>query len=321
MLLALAIYWQAILLASPLQQNQIKISNSLSFILFTKIKLQTKNTKGFLVWTYPKMLRSLPFFSQLYWGRWFQLFISLLLLLSTGGDQIFSTYSSLLKEKLDYSQKFVSFLSSSKELGSILGSFAIALTKIFPKSLVLILVAVLNFLSHKYIDDTIDRKRKGLMMLVLSFFGGFSQSLLPNIAAKQINYFPQNKSMLRNLFKGIQALNGAIIVYVSCALFGEGNDLLLTIAYLPGIISVFGFLSLMRFRPRIYEEREEEVIQSTSHRSCFIGFTLFSLTLIQMTVKITHVGYLIALLVLTSSITFSLFPLVQRQVKGAFALK
>ena len=267
------------------------------------------------------MLRSLPFFSQLYWGRWFQLFISLLLLFSTGGDQTFSTYSSLLKEKLDYSQKFVSSLSSSKELGSILGSFAIALTKIFPKSLVLILVVVLNFFSHKYIDDTIDKKRKGLMMLVQSFFGGFSQSLLPNIAAKQINYFPQNKNMLRNLFKGIQALNGAIIVNISCAFFGEGNDLLLTIAYLPGIICLIGSLSLMRFRPRIYEEREEEAIQSTSHRSCFIGLILLILTLLQMTLKITHMGYVIALVVLTLYIGYSLFPLVQRQVRSAFALK
>ena len=100
-----------------------------------------------------------------------KIIVNLLFVFSTRGAQLFSSYSLLINESFNYSPKVISFLSSSEEF-----SLAILVSTFLP------------------------------LPIVFSFVGRASQTLILDIASKQVHYFPENKSNLRVLFKSLQML-------------------------------------------------------------------------------------------------------------------
>lgn len=201
--------------------------------------------------------------SKILLGRWFMVFASLLIMVTSGATFLFGTYSKDLKSSLGYTQQKLNTVSLFKDMGSNIGIVAGLLSEVAPPWLVLIIGAVFNFFGYFMVWLSITDKisRPALWQMCLYICIGANSNSFSNTGALVtcIKSFPGSRGIIIGLLKGYVGLSGAVFTQLYLAIYGDDSkSLVLLIAWLPAVISVIFVYAIRPIDPVKLKTDEKE---------------------------------------------------------------
>ncbi|KAF8780637.1 hypothetical protein HU200_001239 [Digitaria exilis] len=237
------------------------------------------------------------FARQVFLGRWFMVFASVMILSASGATFIFGMYSKVLKTSLGYDQRTLNTLAFFKDLGYNVGILAGLINEVTPPWIGLSIGAALNMFGYLMIYLAIDGRTARppvWLMCIYICVGANSQSFTNTCALVTcVKNFPESRGIVLGLLKSFTGLSGAIFAQLYLAIYGDhAKSLVLLIAWLPVAVSIL-FGHAIRIMPY---PRSSPSNSTTSTNRAFYRFLYISIALS---------GFLLVMIVVQQRISFS----------------
>ncbi|KAK9124137.1 hypothetical protein Sjap_013739 [Stephania japonica] len=261
---------------------------------------------------------------QVYRGRWFMVFISLLIMAAAGATYMFGLYSPDIKTSLGYDQTTLNLLSFFKDLGANVGILSGLINEVTPPWVVLVMGAGMNFGGYFMIwlavTGRIARPKVWQMCLYICV-GANSQSFAnTGSLVTCVKNFPESRGVVLGLLKGFVGLSGAIITQLFHATYGDDRKgLILMIAYLPAVISMLS-VHTIRIMKVVRQSNELKVFYNLLYISLALAGFLMAIIIVQKTVGFNRAEYGASAAIVVALLFLPLAVVVKEEI-GLFKAK
>ncbi|KAF8688225.1 hypothetical protein HU200_042350 [Digitaria exilis] len=238
---------------------------------------------------------------QVFLGRWFMVFASVMILSASGATFIFGMYSKVLKTSLGYDQRTLNTLAFFKDLGYNVGILAGLINEVTPPWIGLSIGAALNMFGYLMIYLAIDGRTARppvWLMCIYICVGANSQSFTNTCALVTcVKNFPESRGIVLGLLKSFTGLSGAIFAQLYLAIYGDdAKSLVLLIAWLPVAVSIlFGHAIRIMPYPRSSPSNSTTSTNRAFYRFLYISVALAGFLLVmivvQQRISFTHAAY------------------------------
>ncbi|XP_074358573.1 protein NUCLEAR FUSION DEFECTIVE 4-like [Apium graveolens] len=235
------------------------------------------------------------FLVQVFRGRWFMMFASILIMAAAGLTYLFGVYSKEIKSTLGYDQSTLNLLGFSKDLGANIGVLSGILDEFAPTWMVLLVGSVMNFAGYFVIWLAVTKKIPKptvWQMCVYICIGANSQNFAnTGSLVTCVKNFPSSRGRMLGLMKGYVGLSGAIFTQFYLAIYGnDAKSLILLIAWLPALISILFIFSIKPMKISRHP-REGNVFFQYLFISLALAFLLMALNIAEKKVSFSHAAY------------------------------
>ncbi|KAK9748484.1 hypothetical protein RND81_02G060500 [Saponaria officinalis] len=171
-------------------------------------------------------------------NRWLVFVISMWIQSCAGVGYLFGSISPVIKSRMGYNQKQVSYLGVAKNLGDCIGFIAGYLCQFLPFWGVLLIGAFHTFFGYGLLWLFVTHKLPLLSfwMMCIAIFVGTNGETYYNTAAlvSCVQNFPENRGPVVGILKGFAGLSGAILAQIYHMFnFSSQASLILMIAVAP----------------------------------------------------------------------------------------
>ncbi|KDP29178.1 hypothetical protein JCGZ_16567 [Jatropha curcas] len=233
---------------------------------------------------------------QIFTGRWFIVFASLLIMSVNGTSYMYGLYSGEIKSSLGYDQTTLNILSFFKDLGGNLGVSAGLVYEVTPPWVVIVIGAVMNFSAYFliWVSVTGHIAKPHIWQMCLYMCLATNSASYPNTAAlvTSVSNFPESRGSVIGLLKGLIGLSGAIMTQIYHALYGtDSKSLILLIAWLPTIVPLI-FLPTIRIKKVVRQVKELNVFYNFLYNALGLAGFIMIIIIIQNKLKFTRAEYI-----------------------------
>ncbi|KAL0555454.1 hypothetical protein IC582_009399 [Cucumis melo] len=236
-----------------------------------------------------------PFWHQLFFGRWFSAFASILMMSVSGAAFMFALSSSDIKSSFGYDQTTLNLLSFFKGLGGNAGVISGLINEVAPTWRILLIGAVMNLFGYTMIwlavTKPIPNPQIWHMCLYICIGANFQTFANTGAIVTCVNNFPESRGSVLGLLKGYVGLSGAILSQLYHAFYGNNSkSFILLIAWLPAAVIVV-FLRFVRIIKDLLQPNEVKFFYRILYISLGLAGSLTVFIILQNRIRFQQIQY------------------------------
>ncbi|EXB75888.1 hypothetical protein L484_022565 [Morus notabilis] len=256
---------------------------------------------------------------QVFAGKWFMVFATILIMSVNGSSYMFGLYSNDIKSSLGYDQSTLNLISFFKDLGGNLGVLAGLINEVSPPWVVLSVGAAMNFFGYFMIWMSIAGHiaKPHVWQMCLYICIAANSLSFPNTAALVacVKNFPESRGSVIGFLKGLIVLSGAILTQLYHAIYKDDSEaLVLLIAWLPAAVSLV-FLRTIRIMKRVRQPNKLRVFCNFLYVSLGVAASLMALIIIQNRLRFNRLQYAASASVVLVLLFLSLYVVINEELK------